>query len=71
VPHPGAESRREAVERVAGFLDEVRRERDGDRVLVIDHSATRLALEVLANGRDLEELLDAPFVWQPGWEFVL
>ena len=43
------------MERVAGFLDELRQERDGERVLVIGHSATRLALEVVANGRELDE----------------
>jgi broad specificity phosphatase PhoE len=71
VPYPGGESWRQAVERVAGFLDELRRERDGERVLVIGHSATRFGLEVTANGRKLEDVIAAPFVWQPGWEFVL
>jgi len=46
-------------------------ERDGERVLVIGHSATRLALEVVAEGRALDELVGAPFEWQPGWEYVL
>jgi broad specificity phosphatase PhoE len=70
-PYPGGESWRQAVERVAGFLDELRRERDGERILVIGHSATRLALEVVASGRELEEVMASPFVWQPGWEYVL
>jgi hypothetical protein len=38
---------------------------------VIGHSATRLALEVVANGRQLEDVIAEPFVWQPGWEYVL
>jgi 2,3-bisphosphoglycerate-dependent phosphoglycerate mutase len=67
VPYPGGESWREAVERVAGFL----RELQGDRALLIGHSATRLALEVVAQGRNLEEVMSAAFVWQPGWEYVL
>jgi broad specificity phosphatase PhoE len=71
VPYPGGESWRHAVERVVGFLEELRRERDGERVLVIGHSATRLGLEAVANGRALEELVGAPFTWQPGWEFRL
>ena len=65
------ESWRQAVERVAGFLVELRRERDGERVLVIGHSATRFALDVVANGRKLEDLVGAPFAWQPGWEYVI
>ena len=71
IPYPGGESWRQAVERIAGFLDELRRERDGDRVLVIGHSATLLGLELFTNGRKLEDLLGASFEWQPGWEFVL
>lgn len=71
VPYPDGESWRQAVERVSGFLAELRRERGGERVLVIGHSATRLALEVVANGRTLEEVMATPFVWEPGWEYVL
>jgi len=71
VPYPGGESWRLAVERVTGFLEELRSERDGERVLVIDHIATRLALEVVVNGRELEDLIGEPFTWQPGWEYVL
>jgi 2,3-bisphosphoglycerate-dependent phosphoglycerate mutase len=71
VPYPGGESWRQAVGRVGGFLEELRRERAGERVLVIGHSATRFALEVGANGRELEEVVAEPFVWQPGWEYVL
>ena len=62
---------RQAVERVASFLDKLRAERDGERVLVIGHSATRLGLEVVANGGRLEELVGAPFTWQPGWDYRL
>jgi 2,3-bisphosphoglycerate-dependent phosphoglycerate mutase len=65
--YPGGESWRQAVERVAGFLEGLRH----GRLLVIGHGATRLALEVTANRRRLEDLVDAPFVWQPGWGYVL
>src|SRR5438045_1431265 len=51
VPYPGGQSWRQAVGRVAGFLDELGREHNGERLLLIGHSATRLALEVVANGR--------------------
>jgi broad specificity phosphatase PhoE len=71
VPYPRGESWREAVARVAAFLEELRSERDGERVLVIGHSATRLAIEVVANGGKLEDLMATPFVWQRGWEYVL
>jgi broad specificity phosphatase PhoE len=71
VPYPGGESWHQAVQRVAGFLHELRREHDGERVLVIDHVATRLALDMVADGRKLEEAIAAPFAWQPGWEYAL
>ncbi len=70
-PYPDGESWREAVERVAGFLDELVRERDGERVLIIGHVATRWALERAANGAPLEALVAAPFEWRPGWEYRL
>jgi broad specificity phosphatase PhoE len=70
LPYPGGESWRQAVERVAVFLDELRRKHDGERVLVIGHSATRLALEV-ARGKELQDAMAEPFGWQPGWEYAL
>jgi 2,3-bisphosphoglycerate-dependent phosphoglycerate mutase len=70
-PYPAGESWHQAVERVAAFLTELRGERDGERVLVIGHSATHFALETGAAGRELEEVIAAPFVWQPGWEYRL
>jgi alpha-ribazole phosphatase/probable phosphoglycerate mutase len=71
VPYPGGESWRQAAERVAGFLGELRHHRAGERALVISHSATHFALEVVANGRRLEQVMAARFVWQPGWTYLL
>jgi broad specificity phosphatase PhoE len=68
-PFPGGESWRQAVERVGDFLDELARTRDGQRVLVIGHAATRFALDHLVNGKPLEDLVAAPFDWQEGWEY--
>jgi broad specificity phosphatase PhoE len=70
-PFPGGESYRQTVERVRSFLDDVAREHDGERVVVIGHSATRWALDHLLNGAPLEELVAAPFDWQEGWLYVL
>lgn len=70
-PYPGGESYRDCVERMSGFLDEVAAEFDGRRVLVIAHSAQRWALRHRFEGVPLEELVDAPFEWQEGWEYLL
>jgi len=68
-PFPGGESWRQAVERVAGFFDELPYAYDGRRVLIIGHVATRWALDHVVHGKALEELVDAPFEWREGWEY--
>jgi broad specificity phosphatase PhoE len=70
-PYPGGESYRDCVGRVRRFLGDAVREFDGSRVLVIAHSAQRWALRHLLEGAPLEELVDAPFDWQEGWEYVV
>jgi broad specificity phosphatase PhoE len=70
-PFPGGESYRQVVERTRSFLDEVTARHDGERIVVIAHSANRWALDHLLNGRPLEELVDAPFEWQPGWTYLV
>jgi 2,3-bisphosphoglycerate-dependent phosphoglycerate mutase len=68
-PFPEGESWRQAVERVKGVLDELAAERDGERVVVIGHVATRWALDHYVDGIPLEHLAAAPFTWQEGWEY--
>ena len=70
-PFPGGESYRAAVARMGELLDELAAERDGERVLLIGHSATRWALDHLVTGVPLEELVAAPFDWQEGWVYRL
>jgi 2,3-bisphosphoglycerate-dependent phosphoglycerate mutase len=70
-PFPGGESWRQAVARVAGFLEELRRTHEGQRVLIIGHVATRWALDHVVLEVPLEELAEAPFEWRPGWEYLL
>jgi 2,3-bisphosphoglycerate-dependent phosphoglycerate mutase len=65
-PFPEGESWRQAVERVGGFLDELAKTHDGERVLVIGHVATRWALEHFACGAPVEDLARTPFRWQEG-----
>jgi broad specificity phosphatase PhoE len=69
--YPNGESWRQAVERVTGFLAELTRTHDGQRVVLIGHMATWYALECAANGAVLEDVLCAPFEWKEGWLYVL
>lgn len=70
-PFPAGESWRQAVERVGCFLDELERLRDGQRVLLIGHVATRWALDHYVLGIPLHRLIAAPFEWQEGWKYIL
>ena len=70
-PYPGGESYRDCVEKMRAFLEDVSAEFDGRRVVVIAHSAQRWALRHLLDGVPLEQLVDAPFEWQEGWEYRL
>jgi broad specificity phosphatase PhoE len=68
-PWPDGESYTDVVERTRALLMDIVTRHDGERLLVVAHSANRLALDVLLRGRELESLLAAPFDWQPGWEY--
>ena len=71
VPFPGGQSYRQVVEATAAFLDDVAARHDGQRVVVIAHSANRWAIQHLLDGTPLEELVAAPFEWQEGWIYRL
>jgi len=72
-PFPEGESLRDVVERVRSLLDDLARGWDGRRVVLIGHSATRLALDHLLGGIALEEVANAPWKWVPvpSWRYVL
>jgi len=70
-PYPGGESWRQAVSRVGGFIDDLSTRWQGQRVLVIGHVATRWGLDHYLAGVALEELADAEFNWQEGWEYTV
>ena len=70
-PFPGGESYRQVVDRVRSFLADLLPRYEGERVVVIGHSATRWALDHLIDGVPLEQLVDAPFDWREGWIYVL
>lgn len=70
-PFPGGQSYRQVVEQTRDFLRDLSTTCDGQRILIIAHSANRLALEHLLHDRDLHELVDQPSAWQEGWSFSL
>lgn len=71
-PWPGGGERYvEVVDRTRTLLDDLRATRDGERVLLVAHSANRWALQHLLEGVRLVDAIAAPFAWRPGWEFEL
>lgn len=70
-PFPGGESYADVVRRTEAYLRDLHTSYDGQRVLLVAHSANRWALQHLLDGAELAALVDAPFDWQPGWEFTL
>ncbi|WP_354637718.1 histidine phosphatase family protein [Kitasatospora camelliae] len=70
-PFPGGQSYRQVLTSTAEFLRDLAAGRDGQRVLLIAHSANRWALECLLDGTPLEQLLADPPAWRPGWYFTL
>ncbi|MBI4296393.1 MAG: histidine phosphatase family protein [Chloroflexi bacterium] len=70
-PFLEGESYRDVVRRAQDFLNDLSRDWNGKRVVLIGHSATRWALEVLLSGKALTDVVSAPYVWQEGWRYVL
>ncbi|MCH7229315.1 histidine phosphatase family protein [Glycomyces sp. L485] len=69
-PFPGGQSYRQVIDATRGFLHDLADSWEGRRVLIIAHSANRWALQVLLGGARIEDLVDAPFQWQPGWTYT-
>ena len=70
-PFPGGESYTQTTARMKSFLDDLLKNYDGKRVMVIGHRATQYGLDNLINGVSLEQLTSAHFKWQPGWKYSL
>ena len=70
-PFPNGESYEQTTERMRSFLSDLSKNYDGKRVMIIGHRATQYGLECLINKIPLEQVIPAPWKWQPGWEYKL
>lgn len=68
-PFPNGESYIQTTARMKSFLDDLLKNYDGKRVMIIGHRATQYGLDNLINGVSLEQLTSSHFKWQPGWEY--
>lgn len=70
-PFPNGESYTETNARMKEFLDELAKNYDDKRVMIIGHRATQYALDFYIKNIPLEVSTSTPFKWQPGWEYEL
>ena len=68
-PFPNGESYTQTTVRMKSFLEDLFKNYDGMRVMIIGHRATQFGLENLINGVTLEQLTSTHFKWQPGWKY--
>ena len=68
-PFPNGESYQETSKRMKDFLDDLKKNYESKRIIIIGHRATQYGLEHWINGKSLEELVTTSFKWQPGWEY--
>lgn len=66
---PNGESYAETTVRMKSFLEDLLKNYDGKRVMIIGHRATQYGLDHLINGVGMEQLVSTKFKWQPGWEY--
>lgn len=73
-PFPEGESLRDVADRVQEFLHDLALDWDGKRVVVVGHSATKLALDHLLGGLSLEDTVSQPSTRlpiPPSYRYVL
>ena len=70
-PFPNGESYMQTTARMKSFLDDLKKNYDGKKVMIIGHRATQYGIENYINGVSLEQLTTQKFKWQPGWKYEL
>ena len=70
-PFPNGESYEQTSERIKSFLQDLLKNYDGKKVIIIGHRATQYGLEHWINKVPLKETVATPWKWQPGWVYNL
>jgi broad specificity phosphatase PhoE len=70
-PFPGGESYEDTAKRMEAFLQDLLRDHDSQRVMIIGHRATQYGLEHWIKDVPLTDAVTAPWKWQPGWTYEL
>jgi len=69
-PFPNGESYRQTTELMQSFLEDLFKDYNEKKIMIIGHRATQYGLECLINKVALEEIVTAPWKWQPGWIYI-
>lgn len=69
IPFINGESYIQTTARMKSFLEDLLKNYNSKRVMIIGHRATQYGLDHLINGIPLEQLTSTHFKWQPGWEY--
>lgn len=68
---PNGESYEQTTDRMKSFIEDLKKNYEGKKVMIIGHRAIQYGLDNLLNGVSLEELTSSHFKWQPGWEYKI
>ncbi len=70
-PYPNGESYMQTRDRMFAFLEYLKQNFDGKKVLIVGARATQFGIQNYIEKTSYEELVVAKFTWQPGWEYEL
>lgn len=70
-PFPNGESYEDTAVRMKNFLEDLLKNYDNKKVMIIGHRATQYGLEHWINEISLKDIVMAPWKWQPGWAYYL
>lgn len=74
-PFPNGESYDDVKNRVADFLEFLKKNYDGKSVAIVAHKAPQIALDVILKGMTWDEAMANDWrktkSWQPGWEYQI
>lgn len=68
-PFPHGESYEQTTLRIKSFLDDLWKNYDGKRIMIIGHRATQYGLEHWIEKVPLTDAISASWKWQPGWRY--
>ena len=68
-PFLNGESYEQTAERMKEFLDDLKKNYNGKKVMIIGHRATQYGLEHWIKEVSIKDAITAPWQWQSGWVY--